>query len=397
MLGACLGYFQCQVSSTNDLLAYTMYFIAENQAHLIFRCYLKLVERQALCRLLDHYDSVAQGFELAHNVDRLLHIFPRNGFSGAQGSLVNFPMRGGARDPGKVYAITTKCVGCSKCGPYIVQAAHIVKENDNGNFFCQSKFTHRHPSQFFQLKLLHFRKLVVREQIQIVIATERAIIAFFGHMKLISLAMLVSFSIAQAQDQWKNVYIESAWTARDQWQKADVLIQSLALRSGSQVADIGCHEGYLTVKLSAVVGLEGKVYAVDIEQQKLDLLKQNLEKRQIKNVVPVKGEFNNSHLPSSLDAVVILDTYHEISKHDEILRHIKVALKPGGRLLICEPIADERRTSTRADQERKHELGMAFALEDLSKAGFTITRKSDPFLDRTKEKGDKMWMIVAKK
>ncbi|MDZ7648340.1 MAG: class I SAM-dependent methyltransferase [Cytophagales bacterium] len=112
----------------------------------------------------------------------------------------------------------------------------------------------------------------------------------------------------------------------------------------------------------------------------------------------IKGDYDNPKLPlNSLDAVIILDTYHEMDDHDQILQHIKSSLKSGGRLVLCEAIADERRNSARSDQERKHELGMNFALEDLKKAGFAIIKQQDPFVDRTKEKGDKMWLIVASK
>lgn len=201
-----------------------------------------------------------------------------------------------------------------------------------------------------------------------------------------------------AQDAWKNVYTESAWTDRDRWQKADELIKQLNLKIGSQVADVGCHEGYMTTKLSTAVGTQGKVYAVDVEQTKLDKLAANLERRKLTNVQIIKGDHDNPRLPlNSLDAVIILDTYHEMDDHDQILQHIKSALKPSGRLVMCEAIADERRDFTRADQERKHELGMSFALEDLKKAGFTILKQQDSFVDRTKEKGDKMWLIVVRK
>jgi len=201
-----------------------------------------------------------------------------------------------------------------------------------------------------------------------------------------------------AQDSWKNVYSESAWADRDKWQKADELIRNLNLMPGSQVADVGSHEGYMTVKLSAVVGASGKIYAVDVEQPKLDKLNTILTKRNINNVQTIKGDYDDPKLPTNqLDAVIILDTYHEMDDHDKILQHIKKSLKPGGRLVMCEAIADTRRKSTRTDQERKHELGMNFALEDLSKAGFTIVKQQDVFVDRTKEKGDKMWIIVATK
>jgi ubiquinone/menaquinone biosynthesis C-methylase UbiE len=201
-----------------------------------------------------------------------------------------------------------------------------------------------------------------------------------------------------AQDPWKNVYTESAWSDRDQWQRADELIGNLQLKPGNKVADVGCHEGYMTVKLSRVVGPSGKVFSVDVDQSKLDKLKANLTARNIGNVEIIKGDYDNPKLPvNTLDAVIILDTYHEMDDHDKILQHIKAALKPGGRLVICEPIAGERRKATREDQERRHELAMNFAQDDLKRAGFSILKNIDPFVDRSKEKGDKMWMIVAVK
>lgn len=213
-----------------------------------------------------------------------------------------------------------------------------------------------------------------------------------------SVLVILFSGTLRAQDPWKNVYTENAWAERDKWQKADDLIRQLNLKPGSKVADVGCHEGYMTIKLSTVVGRAGRVYAVDVEQPKLDKLQAIVKKRSITNVEPVKGDYDNPKLPlNSLDGVIILDTYHEMDDHDEILHHIKSALKLEGRLVICEAIADERKISSREDQERKHELGINYALEDLKKAGFTILKQQDPFADRSKEKGDKMWLIVAEK
>lgn len=210
------------------------------------------------------------------------------------------------------------------------------------------------------------------------------------------LAWLFAFSLS-AQDQWKNVYTKSAWVDRDKWQKSGELIRQLNLKPGSQVADIGCHEGYMTFKLSTAVGEKGLVYAVDVEQNKLDQLKINQQQSKVKNVVAVKGDYDDPKLPAnSLDAIIIVDTYHEMDDHDAILRHVMAALKINGRLVLCEPIEDGRRKLVRADQERKHELGMNYALEDLKKAGFSILKKQDPFVDRV-EKGDKMWLVVATK
>lgn len=209
--------------------------------------------------------------------------------------------------------------------------------------------------------------------------------------------LLLIATVSNAQDAWKDVYKESAWADRDRWQKADELIRQLNLKPESHVADVGCHEGYMTLKLATVVKT-GKVFAVDVEQPKLDRLQAILTKRSVQNVTTIKGDYDNPKLPeNSLDAVIILDTYHEMDDHDQILQHIKLALKPGGRLVLCEAIAESRKDATRQEQERKHELAMNFAVTDLKKAGFTILKQQDPFVDRTAEKGDKMWLVVALK
>jgi ubiquinone/menaquinone biosynthesis C-methylase UbiE len=216
-------------------------------------------------------------------------------------------------------------------------------------------------------------------------------------MRVIIILLLTSIT-AFSQDPWKNIYSKSAWEARDKWQRADELIALLKISEGSHVADIGCHEGYMTFKLARVVSDAGRVYAVDVDQSKLDKLNGHLRKKELTNIQTVKGDYDNPKLPQEkLDAVIILDTYHEMDDHDEILQHVKTSLRKGGRLVICEPIAEERRKLSRSVQEGKHELGMNYALQDLTKAGFTVTHQKDPFIDRTREKGDKMWVVVAEK
>lgn len=216
-------------------------------------------------------------------------------------------------------------------------------------------------------------------------------------MRLIILLFISSSLLAQS-DPWKNVYTQSAWTERDSWQKADELIQQLNLKKGSTVADIGSHEGYMSFKLAKIVGEAGRVYAVDVEEPKLEKLKTHAANGGIKNIITVKGDYDNPKLAlNSLDGAIIIDTYHEMDDHDKILQHIKAALKKGGRLVLCEPIDDDRRAASRSTQEGRHELGMNYALEDLQRAGFIILKQQDPFVDREKIKGDKMWMIVAEK
>lgn len=216
---------------------------------------------------------------------------------------------------------------------------------------------------------------------------------------LFFIGLFFTLSAARAQsDQWKNVYTESAWKERDEWQRPADLISKMNISKGAQVADIGCHEGYMSFKLADAVGKEGKVYAVDVEQDKLNKLKAHATERKVNNIEAVKGDYDNPRLPdNALDAVIIIDTYHEMDDHDEILSHVHRALKAGGRLVICEPIADSRKDVSRSQQESKHELGMNYALEDLAKAGFRIVEKKEKFIDRVKVKGDWMWLVVAVK
>jgi ubiquinone/menaquinone biosynthesis C-methylase UbiE len=216
-------------------------------------------------------------------------------------------------------------------------------------------------------------------------------------MRLIPIFLFLAYA-GSAQDAYKNIYSSHAWKERDKWQRPDELIRLMDISPGSQVGDIGCHEGYMSFKLSRVVGSSGKVHAVDVDESVLRKIRSSVKENEITNIEVIKGDYDDPKLPSGkLDAVIILDSYHEMDDHNEILQHVKSALKTGGKLVICEPVAEERRKLSRADQEKRHELGMKYALEDLKKAGFKIDYQKDPFIDRTKEKGDKMWVIVGVK
>ena len=215
---------------------------------------------------------------------------------------------------------------------------------------------------------------------------------------VVAIAFVFLYGLCFCQDPWKNIYSQHAWEARDKWQKADELIRLMRISSGSRVADVGCHEGYMTFKLAREVGAEGAVYAVDVESGKVEKVRKHAGESNLHQVVAIKGDYDNPKLPlNALDAVIILDTYHEMDHHDEILQHIAKSLKTGGRLLICEPIAQARRQLSRAEQERKHELAIVHVLADVRKAGFKVIFQKDNYIDRTKEKGDKMWVIVAEK
>ena len=216
--------------------------------------------------------------------------------------------------------------------------------------------------------------------------------------KLILLVCILFILPLCLQAQYKKIYSESAWDDRDKWQHPEWIIEAMGITEGGNVADIGCHEGYMSIKFSKAVGTSGHVYAVDVNASRLKKLDQYLEDRNIENVETLKGDYNNPKTPkNTLDAALILDTYHEIRDYKSVLKHLKASLKNGGKLVIIEPIADERREWSRKNQTGRHEIAIRYVLKEVEEAGFKVIEQKDPFVNRAKEKGDSLWMIVAVK
>ncbi|MCB0280206.1 MAG: class I SAM-dependent methyltransferase [Calditrichaeota bacterium] len=192
-----------------------------------------------------------------------------------------------------------------------------------------------------------------------------------------------------------SLMIGQNWDSRDRWQKADEIIKAMNLMAGSSAADIGCKDGYLTIKLAKAVGEDGAVFAVDIDESALDDLQKNLDERKIANVRKVLGLVDNPKLnENSLDAAVILNAYHEMDDYPAMLKHIKAALKKGGRLVIVDGISNSRRKSSRKTQTNKHELAIDLASNDLIEAGFRIIEKTEQFVSKHPWR-DEQWILVA--
>ena len=190
---------------------------------------------------------------------------------------------------------------------------------------------------------------------------------------------------------------KTRWEKRDKWQNVPAIFEAMAVQPGSQVADIGARDGYLTIRLVEAVGMQGRVYAVDINAKSLETLRDNLAAEDTSRVVLVHSEPDDPMLAeASLDAAVVVNAYHEFEAYKAMLKHIKAALKPGGRLVLVEPITDRRRDATRKKQMSHHEIGINYARADLEDAGFEVLDAQDPFVER-KDQSDKMWLIVGRK
>lgn len=181
---------------------------------------------------------------------------------------------------------------------------------------------------------------------------------------------------------------------REQWQKVPDIVAALGVREGSSVADIGAGRGFFTVRLARRVGPEGRVYAVDVAADDLRRLRERADAEGFPQVVVVEGERDDPNLPpGSVDAALIVNAYHEMREHQAMLAGIRRALRPGGRLVIVEPIVESRRGEPRARQESSHEIEPRYVEADLRDAGFDVLELRDPFTNRPE--GDVEWLIVA--
>src|SRR2546427_2395705 len=129
---------------------------------------------------------------------------------------------------------------------------------------------------------------------------------------------------------------------REAEEKPDLLLEALKLKSGDVVADIGAGTGYYSWRMAKDVGEKGLVYAVDIQQEMLDLLAKRMAERKITNVKGVLGTITDPKLPAhSVDLVLMVDVYHEFDHPFEMMQAICKALKPGGRVVFVEFRAED--------------------------------------------------------
>ncbi|KAA9338747.1 class I SAM-dependent methyltransferase [Hymenobacter busanensis] len=128
---------------------------------------------------------------------------------------------------------------------------------------------------------------------------------------------------------------------RDEQEGTAILLRELQLKPTDVVADIGAGTGYFTFRISPLVP-RGKVLAVDIQPEMIAELQRNKAKKQAYNVEPVLGTVENPNLPNSgVDVVLIVDAYHEFDHPREMMRAIRNALRPGGRLALIEYRAED--------------------------------------------------------
>lgn len=124
---------------------------------------------------------------------------------------------------------------------------------------------------------------------------------------------------------------------RDGEEQPERVIEAMGLAGGEVVADLGAGSGYFTFRLARAVGKTGKVLAVDIQDEMLEMIRRRATAMVINNVEEIKDTATDPHLPrATIDLVLMVDVYHELDYPYEVMTKVYEALKPGGRVVFVE-------------------------------------------------------------
>jgi ubiquinone/menaquinone biosynthesis C-methylase UbiE len=172
-------------------------------------------------------------------------------------------------------------------------------------------------------------------------------------------------------------YEGAAWLTRESRQReedCDTLLRVLKIRSGDTVCDMGCGNGFYSLKIAPLVGRRGKVVSVDIQREMLEMLKERAAAEGITNVEPVLGTVADPKLrEQSIDLMLMVDVYHEFSHPEQMLAAIRTSLKPTGRVALVEFRAEDPDVPIKP----LHKMSKAQIMKEFPPNGFKLVGEFD--------------------
>ena len=161
---------------------------------------------------------------------------------------------------------------------------------------------------------------------------------------------------------------------REREERPSVAITELRLEGGMVVADFGAGSGYYTERLARAVGPTGKVLAVDLQPEMLELVGARATRLGLTNVELVRSTADDPRLPAgAVDLILMVDVYHELAAPQRVLRAMKAALSPRGRIAILEFRKEDRNVPIREE----HKMSVAQAMQEFDAEGFVLDRRVD--------------------
>jgi ubiquinone/menaquinone biosynthesis C-methylase UbiE len=167
-------------------------------------------------------------------------------------------------------------------------------------------------------------------------------------------------------------------TPRDAWQRSVRVADSLGIREGSAVADVGAGGGYFTFRLAALVGAKGKVYAQDLDASELARIRERSAQEKLTQIQTIQGSDEDPKLPQlSIDAALIVDAFHEFTHPEAMVAGIFRALKPGGRLGVMDRTAQLGLRSS--DYMERHMLPQEILIDQVMRGGLRLVSFDSDF------------------
>ena len=172
-------------------------------------------------------------------------------------------------------------------------------------------------------------------------------------------------------------YEGAAWLERPEREKEEApskAIAALEIRPGQVVADVGAGSGFYTSRLAERVGPTGKVLATDLQPQMVALLNARITRERLTQVEVIQATETDPRLPAGqLDLILMVDVYHELARPQEMLRQLRAALKPDGRLVLIEFRKEDANVPIRED----HKMSVREARLELEAERFRFDRVID--------------------
>ncbi len=157
-------------------------------------------------------------------------------------------------------------------------------------------------------------------------------------------------------------------------EQPDKMLAALHLAPGMKVADIGAGVGYHALRISTIVGPEGRVHATDVQPEMLTMLRTEIAERGIANVIPVLSGDTSTGLPAgAIDLALMVDVYHELGQPERFLAALKEALKPDGRLVLVEFRGEDPSVPIKEE----HKMTAEQVIRELGAAGFSLVERQE--------------------
>jgi ubiquinone/menaquinone biosynthesis C-methylase UbiE len=170
-------------------------------------------------------------------------------------------------------------------------------------------------------------------------------------------------------------YHGAGWLIRDERNReeaTDRVMEHLELKPGMVLCDLGCGNGYYTLRMARAVAPRGIVFAVDIQPEMLQMLNARMSRLRLDSIKPVLGKIDNPNLPEGeIDLLLMADVYHEFSHPESMLYWIRRSLKPEGVVALLE----FREEDDLVPIKPEHKMSKAQIIKEYEMNGLKLVRE----------------------